>query len=53
MEKQQEISQRVQESFRLRNESKRLLNVAKTAVEIAFSEREEAALKFLKENGKG
>lgn len=51
MEKQQEISQKVQESFRLRNESKRLLNVAKTAVEIAISEGEETALKFLKENG--
>lgn len=50
MEKQQEISQKVQESFRLRNESKRLLNVAKTAVEIAISEGEETALKFLKEN---
>lgn len=51
MERQREISQKVQESFRLRNESKRLLNVAKTAVEIAISEGEETALKFLKENG--
>ena len=51
MEKQQKISQKVQESFRLRNESKRLLNVAKNAVEIAISEGEETALKFLKENG--
>ena len=50
MEKQQEISQKVQESFRLRNESKRLLNVAKTAVEIAIGESEEAALEYLKEN---
>lgn len=53
MEKQQEISQKVQESFRLRNESKRLLNVAKTAVEIAISESEEAALEYLKENENG
>ena len=51
MEKQQELSQLVQESFRLRNESKRLLNVAKTAVEIAISESEGTALKYLKENG--
>lgn len=50
MEKQQEISQLVQESFRLRSESKRLLNVAKTAVEIAISENEETALNYLKEN---
>ena len=53
MEKQQEISQLVQESFRLRNESKRLLNVAKTAVEIAIGESEEAALEYLKENENG
>lgn len=53
MEKQQETSQKVQESFRLRNESKRLLNVAKTAVEIAIGESEEAALEYLKENENG
>lgn len=53
MEKQIEISQEVQESFRLRNESKRLLNVAKTTVEIAISESEESALKYLKENENG
>lgn len=53
MEKQQEISQKVQESFRLRNESKHLLNVAKTAVEIAIGESEEAALEYLKENENG
>ena len=53
MEMQQEISQKVQESFRLRNESKRLLNVAKTAVEIAIGESEEAALEYLKENENG
>lgn len=53
MEKQQEISQKVQESFRLRNESKRLLNVAKTAVEIAIGESEETALEYLKENENG
>ena len=51
MEKQLEISQKIQESFRLRNESKRLLYVAKIAVEIAISESEEKALKYLKENG--
>ena len=50
MEKQMKISQEVQDSFKLRNESKRLLNVAKTAVEIAISKSEEVALKYLKEN---
>ena len=50
MEKQQEISQKVQESFRLRNESKRLLNVAKTAVEIAITESEEEAIHYIEEN---
>ena len=53
MEKQMKISQEVQESFKLRNESKRLLNVAKTAVEIAISKSEEVALKYLKENKNG
>ena len=51
MEKQQEISQKVQESFRLRNESRRLLNVAKTAVEIAINEGEDTAMEYLKGNG--
>ena len=50
MEKQQEISQKVQESFRLRNESKRLLNVAKTALEIAITESEEEAIHYIEEN---
>lgn len=50
MEKQQKISQKVQESFRLRNESKRLLNVAKTAVEIAITESEEEAIHYIEEN---
>ena len=53
MEKQLEISQLVQESFILRNESKRLQNVAKTAVEIAIGESENTALNYLKENGNG
>ena len=53
MDEQIKISEMVQESFRLRNESKRLLNVAKTAVEIAISESEEVALMYLKENENG
>lgn len=50
MEKQIEISQEVQESFRLRNESKHLLNVAKNAVEIAISESEETAIHYIDAN---
>lgn len=53
MDEQIKISEMVKESFRLRNESKRLLNVAKTAVEIAISESEEVALMYLKENENG
>lgn len=45
------ISSKVQESFKLRYESKRLLDVAKRAVEIAICENEEMALKFIKDNG--
>lgn len=51
MEKQLEISTKVQESFKLRHESKRLLEVAKQAVEIAINENEEIAFKYIKENG--
>ena len=51
MEDQIRLSSKVQESFRLRQESKRLLEVTKQAVEIAISENEETALKFLKDNG--
>ena len=50
LQQKQEISQKVQESFRLRNESKRLLNVAKTAVEIAISESEEESIHYIEEN---
>ena len=42
----------MQESFKLRSESQRLLEVAKTAVEIAIEENEENALKYINEYGK-
>lgn len=44
---QQEITNKVKESFALRRESKRLLNLAKTAVEIAIEQGENAALRLL------
>lgn len=51
MENQIEISNMVQESFKLRRESLRLLDIAKQAVELAIIENEELALNFIKENG--
>ena len=50
-DKQKQIAQYVQESFKFRRESKHLLNIAKQSVEIAISKDEETALKFIKENG--
>ena len=44
---QQEITNKVKESFVLRRESKRLLNLAKTAVEIAIEQGESAAMELL------
>lgn len=44
---QKEISAKVQESFRLRKEAKRLLDNAINAVEIAIENDEETALKWL------
>lgn len=52
-EVQEQIAQKVQESFRLRNESKHLLGVAKKAVEIAISDNEEKAIQFIKESEDG
>ena len=47
---QLQISDKVQKSFKLRAESKCLLNLAKTAVEIAIEQGEEKALELLKNN---
>ena len=47
MSVQQEIASKVQESFRLRAESKRLLNLAVQAVEMAIESDEESALLWL------
>lgn len=44
---QEQITEMVQESFALRKESKRLLELAKTAVEIAIEQGEEKAMNFL------
>lgn len=48
--KQEQIAELVEESFKLKAESERLLEVAKKAVEMAIEENEIKALKFIKEN---
>lgn len=48
--KQETIAAKVQDCFALKMESKRLLIVAKEAVEIAISDSEEKALQYIKEN---
>jgi restriction endonuclease S subunit len=50
--KQQQIQQKVTESFNLRKQSKLLLECAKRAVEIAIEQNEDAAIKWLQENTK-
>ena len=47
---QSQITQKVQESFKLRKQSKDLLNKAVKAVDIAIEKSEEDAIKWLKEN---
>lgn len=50
MDVQLKISDLVQESFKLKNESERLLQVAKKAVEIAIEENEDTAMEFINKN---
>lgn len=47
--KQQEIAKLIEESFSLKKQSEKLLEVAKKAVEIAIEESEEVAMKFINE----
>jgi restriction endonuclease S subunit len=44
---QTQIESKIKESFRLKEESKRLLELAKRSVEVAIEEGEEIALKFI------
>lgn len=46
--KQKQIAELVEESFKLKTESERLLEVAKRAVEIAIEKNEDAAMKYIK-----
>ena len=47
-EKQLEIINMVEESFKLKKQSERLLEVAKTAVEMAIEQNEAAAMAYIK-----
>ena len=47
---QDQIAEKVQESFALRKESKRLLDLAKHAVEVAIEQGEDAAMNLMEEN---
>lgn len=49
IDKQKELSEKIQKSFALRRQSKQLLEYAKQAVEIAIEQGEDAALVWLKE----
>lgn len=51
MKQQEEISDKVQESFRLRKESKELLAIAVKAVEMAIETDEKTAITWLREQG--
>ena len=48
--KQKKIAELVEESFRLKKESGKLLEVAKQAVEIAIEQNEKEAMKYLSGN---
>lgn len=50
MDTQKELVEKIQQSFKLRQESIRLIEVAKQAVEIAIEQDEAAAMKFIQEN---
>lgn len=50
--KQQQIAQKIEESFSLRRQSKQLLDNAKYAVEMAIEQGEGQALRWLQEQGK-
>ena len=49
-EAQQEITNKVRDSFRLREESERLINFAKSAVEIAIEQNEDKAVELLNQS---
>ena len=48
--KQQELSQQIQDSFKLRKESEKLIELAKQAVETAIEKNEESAMELIRSN---
>ena len=48
---QTQIESKIKESFRLKEESKRLLELAKRSVEVAIEEGEDRAMRLIKERG--
>ncbi|MFQ3576685.1 MAG: restriction endonuclease subunit S [Cytophagales bacterium] len=50
MDTQKELVKQIQQSFKLRQESTKLIDIAKQAVEIAIEQDENTALKFIKDN---
>ena len=50
---QEEIKQKINESFNLRRQSKHLLEAAKRAVEIAIEEDEDTAMEWLNKEMEG
>jgi hypothetical protein len=47
---QKEISKQIKQSFQLRQDSSKLIDIAKLAVEIAIEQDEKTAMKFIKDN---
>jgi restriction endonuclease S subunit len=47
---QKDLVKQIQQSFKLRQESTKLIDIAKQAVEIAIEQNENAAMKFIKDN---
>ena len=52
MDIQKELTKQIKQSFKLRQESTKLIDIAKQAVEIAIEQDEKTALKFIKDNTK-
>lgn len=50
MDTQKELVNQIQQSFKLRQESSKLIDIAKQAVEIAIEKDEQTAMKFIKNN---
>lgn len=50
MDTQKELTKQIKQSFKLRQESTKLIDIAKQAVEIAIEQDEKIAMKFIKDN---